>query len=383
MKSHMLGLSAALALSGPSAAFLLPSTADGIAGTVPDREFSLVDPTSQLLTLDCADCPFARSLDEDLVWVHGIENSLLLNFSVVDDHAVELNGVQLYPPTFDTLPQPIPVYQVQADVPLTDIRANINKYTNKALRISSYALEIDPSVTASSGNELVPMTLQLSSLEAQHIDVPALSIKLMKYPEGQVSILPITTAAPIGESTPQANDKECKNWPVLCKWRSIIADRIQSMKGQMGKFKPGCMKGRPHGMMVPKPGRPQTPPPEMESDDERPPHRSGSNEPFHGPHGIMRHHRHGPLARFIHLVSRIMVPIVIGIAFGALTYATGWLVGSLMAFVWLKFNRRSGYESVALDEEEAATKDGVPEEAPPVYQEKEVVAEEQEQEQRQ
>ncbi|KAL1385714.1 hypothetical protein HDK64DRAFT_255774 [Phyllosticta capitalensis] len=379
----MLGLSAALALSGPSAAFLLPSTADGIAGTVPDREFSLVDPTSQLLTLDCADCPFARSLDEDLVWVHGIENSLLLNFSVVDDHAVELNGVQLYPPTFDTLPQPIPVYQVQADVPLTDIRANINKYTNKALRISSYALEIDPSVTASSGNELVPMTLQLSSLEAQHIDVPALSIKLMKHPEGQVSILPITTAAPIGESTPQANDKECKNWPVLCKWRSIIADRIQSMKGQMGKFKPGCMKGRPHGMMVPKPGRPQTPPPEMESDDERPPHRSGSNEPFHGPHGIMRHHRHGPLARFIHLVSRIMVPIVIGIAFGALTYATGWLVGSLMAFVWLKFNRRSGYESVALDEEEAATKDGVPEEAPPVYQEKEVVAEEQEQEQRQ
>lgn len=77
MKSHMLGLSAALALSGPSAAFLLPSTADGIAGTVPDREFSLVDPTSQLLTLDCADCPFARSLDEDLVWVHGIENSLV------------------------------------------------------------------------------------------------------------------------------------------------------------------------------------------------------------------------------------------------------------------------------------------------------------------
>lgn len=378
MKSPFVGLSAALALSGPSAAFLVPSTADGIAGSVPDREFNLVDPTSQLLTLDCAGCPFAGSTDEDLVWVQGIENSLLLNFSVVNDHAVELNGVQLYPPTFDTLPQPIPVYQVRADVPLTDIRANIAKYTDKALRLSSYLLAIDPSITGSSGNELVPMTLQLSSLEAHHINVPALSIKLIKHPEGQVSILPITTAAPIGESTPQQSDKECKNWPVLCKWRSIIADRIQSMKGQMGKMKPGCMKGRPHGM-PPKPTHPQTSPPETESDDERPPHRSGNNEPFHGPHGIMRHHRHGPLARFIHLVSRILVPIVIGIAFGALTYATGWLVGSLVAFIWLKFNRRSGYESVALDEEEAAGKDGIPEEAPPVYQEKEVVAEEQRQ----
>ncbi|KAK8176505.1 hypothetical protein BC567DRAFT_263708 [Phyllosticta citribraziliensis] len=361
MKSQLLGLSAALALSGPSAAFLVPSTADGIAGSVPDREFNLVDPTSQLLTLDCAGCPFAGSTDEDLVWVQGIENSLLLNFSVVHDHAVELNGIQLYPPTFDTLPQPIPVYQVRADIPLTDIRANIGKYTDKALRLSSYMLEIDPSITGSSGNELVPMTLQLSSLEAHHINVPALSIKLIKHPEGQVSILPITTAAPIGESTPQQNDKECKNWPVLCKWR--LHEGPPSRHASQAFSTPDTS-------------------PEMESDDERPPHRSGNNgnnEPFHGPHGIMRHHRHGPLARFIHLVSRIMVPIVIGIAFGALTYATGWLVGSLMAFIWLKFNRRSGYESVALDEEDAAGKDGIPEEAPPVYQEKEVVAEEQRQ----
>lgn len=74
MKSHAFGLGAALALAAPSAAFLLPSTADGV---VPDREFSLVDTTSQLLTLDCPGCPFAGSSDDDLVWVQGVENSLV------------------------------------------------------------------------------------------------------------------------------------------------------------------------------------------------------------------------------------------------------------------------------------------------------------------
>lgn len=74
MKSHTLGLSAALALAAPSAAFLIPSTLDGV---VPDREFNLIDTSSQLLTLDCPSCPFAGSADEDLVWVQGIENSLV------------------------------------------------------------------------------------------------------------------------------------------------------------------------------------------------------------------------------------------------------------------------------------------------------------------
>lgn len=74
MKSYAFGLSAALALAAPSAAFLIPSTVDGI---LPNREFNLVDTSSQLLTLDCPGCPFAGSSDEDLVWVQGIENSLV------------------------------------------------------------------------------------------------------------------------------------------------------------------------------------------------------------------------------------------------------------------------------------------------------------------
>lgn len=291
----------------------------------------------------------------------------MLNFSVVDGHNVELNGVRLYPPSFDSIPQPIPVYQVRADIPLTDLRANIAKYTDKPLRISAYALEIDPSVTGSSGDELVPMTLQLASLEAHHIAVPALSVKLIKHPEGDISIMPITTAAPIHGTKPQQDDKECQGWPVLCKWRAMITDRIQNMKGGLEKVKGGCMKGRPHGASKD----------EMEH-DERPHHRPGHGRPPHGPHGIMRHHRTGPLSRFLQTISRIMIPIVIGISIGAFTYAMGWLLGCIIAYAWVKFHmrRRNGYAAVAADEEGAVAKEDVPNEAPPVYTEKEVVVDE-------
>lgn len=360
MKSYAFGLCATLALAAPSAAFLIPSTVDGI---LPNREFNLVDTSSQLLTLDCPGCPFAGSSDEDLVWVQGIENSLLLNFSVVDSHKVELNGVSLYPPAFDTIPQPIPVYQVRADIPLTDIRANIGKYTDRPLRISAYALEIDPSVTGSDGDELVPMTLQLSSLEAHHIGVPALSVKLLKHPEGEISIMPITVAAPIHGSKPQQDDKECQGWPVLCKWRAMISDRIQSMKGGLDKVKGGCMKGRPNAAAA----RP-------EADQEERPHHH--HRPHHGPHGIMRHHRSSPLTRFFATIGRIMIPIAIGISIGAFTYALGWMLGCIIAYTYVKLQQRRGrgYTAVAADEEDALTKEDIPAEAPPVYTEKEVVA---------
>ncbi|KKY19644.1 hypothetical protein UCDDS831_g05303 [Diplodia seriata] len=356
MKSYTFGLCATLALAAPSAAFLIPWTVDGV---LPNREFNLVDTSSQLLTLDCPGCPFAGTSEDDLVWVQGIDNSLLLNFSVVDTHRVELNGVPLYPPSFDTIPQPIPVYQVRADIPLTDIRANIGKYTDKPLRISAYALEIDPSVTSSDGDELVPMTLQLSSLEAHRIGVPALSVKLIKHIEGEISIMPITVAAPIHGSKPQQDDKECESWPVLCKWRAMITDRIQGMKGGLEKVKGGCMKGRPHGA-----GRP--------SEAQEEPHHH--HRP-HGPHGIMRHHRSSPVAQFFTTIGRIMIPIAIGISIGAFTYALGWLLGCIIALAYVKIQQRrgKGYAPVALDEEEAVTKEDIPKEAPPVYTEKEVV----------
>lgn len=210
------------------------------------------------------------------------------------------------------------------------------------------------------------MTLQLSSLEAHRIGVPALSVKLIKHPEGGLSILPITTAAPIHGSEPQQNDDECESWPVLCKWRAMIADRIHSMKGGLNKIKGGCMKGRPHAT-----GKP-------EEHQERPNHLPGHRRPHHGPHGIMRHHRSGPLARFFATIGRVMIPIAIGISIGALTYAMGWLLGCIIAYAWVKYNQRrgNGYEVVAADEEDVLAKADIPAEAPPVYTEKEAASEE-------
>ncbi|KAF2139024.1 uncharacterized protein K452DRAFT_79758 [Aplosporella prunicola CBS 121167] len=378
MKYSALGLGAA-ALIAPSSAFLIPSTADGVTGPFADQELSLVDPQNQLLTLDCNNCAFAGSADEDddSVWVQGIENALLLNFSVVDGYSVELNGARLYPPT--DLPQPIPVTQVRSDVSLTDIRANAAKYGEHPLRISGYALEIDPSVSSSEGAELIPMTFQIASLEGRPVDVSALDVKLMKLPDGEIQILPVTAAAPLTSiEPPQQDDEACRDWPVLCKWRSIISDRIQDMKTSIEKGIPkGCMKGHHHGDMPHHPPAPE----DMEpaADDERPhDHHHG---PHHGPHGIMRHHRDGPIAHFFGVLGRIMVPIFIGIAFGALTYATGWLVGCVVAYIWLRVQarRNGGYNRIALDEEEVLAKEvgavEIPAEEPPLYSEKEVVPE--------
>ncbi|KAF2085436.1 hypothetical protein K490DRAFT_46363 [Saccharata proteae CBS 121410] len=387
MKFDTVGLSATLALAARASAFLIPSTAEGIAEALPEAELGFIDPTNQIITVDCPGCEFAGSQDEDLVWVQGIQNSLLLNFSVgSDEHSVELNGVQLYPPPMPNEIQLIPVYQVRSDTPLTDIRSNIGKYTDKPLRISSYGVEIAPAATAASGVEVIPMTLILSALEGHDITVPALSIKLLKSPEGSLQILPISALPPPDKGPMDDENKECNDWRVLCKWRSIIADRVAAMKASLEKAKGGCMKGmkgahgRPGGKPHHRPegeGRPHSRPADIKDEDERPHHHP------HRPHGVFRHHRQGPLSRFFHMVWRIMVPVMMGVAFGALVYVCGWMTGALIALVWIKVrgmraSRRGDYQSVALDEEDVEGKEAVeiPAEAPPVYMEKEVVSEE-------
>jgi hypothetical protein len=214
------------------------------------------------------------------------------------------------------------------------------------------------------GTELLPMTFQLTSVEGTAVNPPALDMNVLKTAEGGLMIASFNEAQPT-EATPTDQEKECNEWPLLCKWKSIMADRIEKMKKMGG---PGCHK---------RPGNPM----EHEGIEGKPPHRfrpgMKPHHPHHRPHH-MAHHGH----RFSTFVRRafftIFVPILIGIFAGTLTYLVGMVLGCLIAITIAKV-RGQRYQPIALDEEdvEEAEERGEKEEyaelpayeAPPVYEE--------------
>ena len=225
------------------------------------------------------------------------------------------------------------------------------------------------------------MIFRITSIESKAVDPPALTINLLKDVNGRLMIASFQTAK-AGEDSPIDQEKECKEWPLLCKWKSMLSDRIDGMKKSAGK---GCQKhkGNPmeHETTHGKPphkfhpgGRPNGRP------NGRPHHRPHHNQNSHHDHS---HHRMHMFLRRAFLT--IFVPILIGIFAGTLTYLIGMALGCLIAMIVAKARGRSTYESVAQDEDEEETvgekevyADLPAYEAPPVYEEaaeKEVVDE--------
>jgi hypothetical protein len=217
------------------------------------------------------------------------------------------------------------------------------------------------------------MTFQITSVEGTAVNPPALQINVLKDSEGRLMIASFNEA----QSSPATpTEKECNEWPLYCKWKSIMADRIEQIK-HMRKPRPGCHK-RPH------PGARPNNPMEHETMAGKPPHRfhPGKPHPHHGPHHMGHHGHHGHHHRFSMFVRRtfftIFVPILIGIFAGTLTYLVGMALGCLIAITVAKV-RGQRYQPIALDEEdvEEAEEHGEKEEcaelpaydAPPVYEE--------------
>jgi hypothetical protein len=229
--------------------------------------------------------------------------------------------------------------------------------------------------------ELLPMTFQITSIAGEAIDPPSLTINLLKDANGRVMIAsfdPINTI----EATPIAQEKECEQWPLLCKWKGIMADRIGKLS-HMGKGRPGCHK-RPHG---------QHNPMEEETFEGKPPHRFNPGghhgPPHHMEHSGHHHHGHHRMHMFLRRAFfTILVPILIGISAGTLTYLIGMALGCLIAITIAKFRGQS-YQPIALEDDVEEANAGVrgekqdytdlpAYEAPPVYEdapEKEVAEE--------
>lgn len=308
----------------------------------------------------------------------------LLSFQVGPlEDSLEVDGVQVYPPTFAIASQPFSVAQF---MPKDD--------ESLRLRVTGSTFRFNSAKTVSeAGIELLPMTLQITSVESTPVNASSITINLLKDPFGRLTIASFDTEQ-TAEATPVDQDKDCKQWPLLCKWKEIMAGRIENLK-HMAKGRPGCHK-RPHDMQRP---HSHHNPMEEETFEGKPPHRfrpGGHHRPPHhmehnSHHG--HHGHHGHLHRMHMSIRRlfftVLVPILIGLFVGILSYLIGMALGCLVVLVFHKLAGQR-YQPIALEQEDV--EEGIVEqrgekqdyvelpayEAPPVYQdasEEEVVEE--------
>jgi hypothetical protein len=266
-------------------------------------------------------------------------------------------------------PMPAPtVAQVPASVSLVDIKENPSQYLSLPLHLTSWSFAAGSSQTTENGDEILNIMLSIKALEQQPVNVPDIMLTALKDTEGKLVILRTDAAMPDGAPT-DGPQKECKDWPLLCKWRNIIGDRLEAMRGKISGHRGGCgRKKMPEGGHAPSMiegvkdsnGNPVSPPTghEGHAHGDHPGHHRRPGH--HGGHrwGEHRHHKHHKLHRILRAVGRVMltvfVPILIGVVAGMVLYMLGYLIGATLAFVLTRvmgFRRGQGYQAVALSEE--------------------------------
>ncbi|RAR10631.1 Histone H4,2 [Stemphylium lycopersici] len=355
MSPSKLGVFANLALA--ASAVLIPSTLTAEDfGDNHALETLVINPSQRSVALECPECAFATLEGESLKWKADAGNTFRLDFDVGSaQDTLNLDKTQIYPPSFGSSFQPYHVTQVD---PSSD--------DGLRLRVTSFEFQYNGAETISEeGTELLPMTFKITSVEGMPVNPPSLQINVLKDSEGRLMIASFNEAE---ASKNRPSEKECNEWPLYCKWKTIMADRMEQIK-HMGRPRPGCHK-RPHNPM------------EHDTNVGKPPHRfrPGKPHPHHGPHHMgHHHHRHHHFSMFVRRAFfTIFVPILIGIFAGTLTYLVGMALGCLIAITVAKF-RGQRYQPIALDEEdiEEAEEHGEKEEyaelpaydAPPVYEE--------------
>ncbi|KAL6710521.1 hypothetical protein ACN47E_008569 [Coniothyrium glycines] len=334
MAPLQLGAFATMALAA-SAVLLPPGMATKDFGDDTAIETLATDPFKRSVTLDCPGCGFA-SLDGDrYTWIPDAGNAFQLDFEVASEMNLNLDGNRLYPPSLSYFAHDFRVTQIDP-----------SSEEALRLRVTGYRFSYDPAETISEeGLELMPLNLQILTVEEMPVSLPSLTINLLKDSEGRIMIASFQAAHPT-EASPIDKEKECNQWPLLCKWKGILADRLEGMR-KMGK---GCHK-RPHGYTRPNPMAEDT----LEG---KPPHRFRPGKPHHHPHhrphhmGGHRHHGHHRVHMFLRrALYTILIPIVIGIFAGTLTYLLGMALGCLIAMVIAKVRGQS-YQRIALEDVE-------------------------------
>jgi hypothetical protein len=370
MLSRSLGVYASLALVANSV-LIPPNVAVEGLGDDNALETLAINPYKKTVTLECPGCTEAVKIADRLIWTETGDSTYLLDFEVgPNEDTLTIDGFQLYPPVFDHFLETFSVRQINPESSDSDHQA-------LPLRVTGYTFHYDSAETITeAGTELLPMKFQITGVEMKGVNLPTLTINLLKDVEGRLMIASIQiNKATV--SSPKEQTKECEEWPLLCKWKSIFADKVDGFKKGCGKYKGDLAEAYkfhgkpPHHHEMGKPGF-------------RHPHRPHG---FHRPHGV----HHSKTQRVLRRVFfTILLPILIGVFAGTLTYLIGMALGCAIAMIIAKVRGQSAYVSLPQDEEnhdaDEDEKDSEKEvyselplyEAPPVYEEaveKEVVDE--------
>jgi hypothetical protein len=368
MLSRSLGIYASLALAANSV--LIPPNVD-VPGLGDDNalETLAINPFKRTVALECFSCAQAIKVGDALEWNEAgySQSAYLLDFEVgQNEDTLNIDGVQLYPPVFGLSPEPFFVRQLISQESDTDDLLR--------LRVTGYFFQYNTAETITeAGTELLPMTFRIIEIESKPVDLLTLTINLLKDVDGRLMIASFQTNNATA-SSPTEQTKECEEWPMLCKWKSIWGDKFDGFKKGCGKYKGDIAEAyKSHG---------------------KPPHHHGMGAPgFRHPHGSHRPHsfHHSKTQRVLRRVFfTILLPILIGIFAGTLTYLIGMALGCAIAIIVAKVRGQRAYISLPQDEEhndaDEAGKNSEKEvycdlpvyEAPPVYEEaveKEVVDE--------
>lgn len=353
-------------------AILLPPQ---LAADSPDddkaMEALVVDPFKRSVALECPGCPSASLSGDALQWTQDTGNTFRIDFQTGPfEDTLEIDGVQLYPPPFGSFFESFHVTQINPDNP----EAELIK-----LRVSGYRLDYSSAQTVTEGGiELLPVTFRIVSIESEPVNPPVLEINLLKDAQGRLMIASVDTA-PVQPT----KEEECNEWPLLCKWRAAVAEKFSSMKSSMRKGCHSKHKGNhmQEGTEEQMGHHPHHRPEHSEGDD-RPHHHHG----HHGHHGDHHHRMHMFVRRAF---FTILVPILIGVIAGTLTYLIGMALGCVIAIIVAKVRGQDAYQPVSLEDGDGEEHDEprgekevyaeLPEyDSPPVYEEaaeKEVVDE--------
>lgn len=430
MIGRSIGIATTVCALGASALLIPPGVAPA---THSDGTFPLVvDPNNRYLTLPCPGCVFpskqpnVADVSDDLFWIQGGANSIILNFSVSDDgQRLQLGGQDFYG-AGDDMTRRLRVQQIPSTASVAELEAGqVNAATLEITSGEATTRRHVPTDDDAGHTQLTQTDFTIKTLEGQQVELDRVTVTTLRLSDATVLIVHVEALStqshememmpvddedspPFHSRRPESVDKmtppqhggphglghdakgmpkDCGSLPAaLCRFKHAFEAKVFGM-GKAGKKPCPGRKGQHINPWKGKDGRVRLPShikgpkfhtrPDGKSDG---PHHG---RPHHGrPHhmhshqdGHHRHHQHSFLHAFANGFVAVLVPVMAGITIGMAVSFIGMVFGRLISFLWIRFVRggRRGYASVALVDNTAEQVDFrnaeiVEMEAPPMYE---------------
>ena len=247
--------------------------------------------------------------------------------------------------------EPITAPQVQSSVSLVDFKAaeaEGDETSFPSVRLG-YRVTIKPvhgAAAAAAEAKIMSLEFTVLSVEDKAVDgLSTLKATFFTTPEKKLMIAKVEEEEQTSSMDPAASpsqkekageEKECTVLPLLCKWKSIIANKLHKAKSA---FRGGCHKMRLHLIRI-------------KGHHRHHHHHShvkgakvdGVPHPQDHHEGQVSHHfHHVHRHSFTHTVRRVLhhvfVPIFVGVAAGMTACIIGMVVGQVVVLVWRRLYR--------------------------------------------